>query len=244
MGSRHDRHPLDRRDDAGHRGPGGAGTQRGFATACRLRCARAAQANRGDSQAGALFDAHESDLGYALLLKRYVGDPDAGDAARSTRRPEIHVPDIGPLFFGLPHHGRARLLLHCVLRAAVLAHRSAIAERRRWLLRVALWSLPLPWIAAELGWVVAEYGRQPWAIDGVLPTFLAVSSVPAAVLFTLAGFVLFYSSLAVVEIISDGANTSAADRTRRSASVAPTLAPHATPPMRSHAMIRTTKRSG
>ena len=50
---------------------------------------------------------------------------------------------------------------------------------------LALWSLPLPWIAAELGWIVAEYGRQPWAIDGVLPTFLAVSSVSAAqVLFT------------------------------------------------------------
>jgi cytochrome d ubiquinol oxidase subunit I len=65
-----------------------------------------------------------------------------------------------------------------------------------------LWSLPLPWIAAELGWVVAEYGRQPWAIDGVLPTFLAVSSVSTAqILFTLAGFVLFYSSLLVVDII-------------------------------------------
>ena len=73
---------------------------------------------------------------------------------------------------------------------------------RRWLLRLALWSLPLPWIAAELGWIVAEYGRQPWAIDGVLPTFLAASSVSAAqVLFTLAGFVLFYSSLLVVDIV-------------------------------------------
>lgn len=73
---------------------------------------------------------------------------------------------------------------------------------RSWLLRLTLWSLPLPWIAAELGWIVAEYGRQPWAIDGVLPTFLAASSVSVAqVLFTLAGFALFYSSLLVVDII-------------------------------------------
>ena len=79
--------------------------------------------------------------------------------------------------------------------------RTAISVAR-WLLRLALWSLPLPWVAAELGWVVAEYGRQPWAIDGVLPTFLASSSVSAAqVLFTLCGFVLFYSSLLVVDII-------------------------------------------
>lgn len=67
---------------------------------------------------------------------------------------------------------------------------------------MAVWSLPLPWIAAELGWVVAEYGRQPWAIDGVLPTFLASSSVSAAqVLFTLSGFVVFYSALLVVDIV-------------------------------------------
>ena len=33
-------------------------------------------------------------------------------------------------------------------------------------------SLPLPWLAAELGWIVAEDGRQPWTIEGVLPTFL------------------------------------------------------------------------
>jgi cytochrome d ubiquinol oxidase subunit I len=68
-------------------------------------------------------------------------------------------------------------------------------------LRIALWSLPLPWIAAELGWYVAEVGRQPWVIEGVLPTFLAVSSVSAGnVLFTLVGFVVFYSSLAVVDV--------------------------------------------
>lgn len=73
---------------------------------------------------------------------------------------------------------------------------------RRWLLRLALWSLPLPWVAAELGWVVAEYGRQPWAIDGVLPTFLAASSVSAGqVMFTLVGFILFYSALLVVDIV-------------------------------------------
>jgi cytochrome d ubiquinol oxidase subunit I len=69
-------------------------------------------------------------------------------------------------------------------------------------LRLFLWSLPLPWLAAELGWFVAEYGRQPWAIDGVLPTFLASSAVSTAqVLFTLAGFILFYSSLAIVEFV-------------------------------------------
>ena len=48
---------------------------------------------------------------------------------------------------------------------------------------------------------MAEYGRQPWSIAGVLPTFLASSSISAAqVWFSLTGFVLFYTALAVVEV--------------------------------------------
>ena len=63
-------------------------------------------------------------------------------------------------------------------------------------------SLPLPWVAAELGWIVAEYGRQPWIIDGIMPTFLGVSPVPATnVLASLATFVAFYSILAIVDLV-------------------------------------------
>src|SRR3546814_17719616 len=68
-------------------------------------------------------------------------------------------------------------------------------------LRIAMWSLPLPWVASELGWIVAEYGRQPWAIDGVLPTFLGVSSRSAGeVTLSLLGFVVLYTGLAVVDV--------------------------------------------
>ena len=41
-------------------------------------------------------------------------------------------------------------------------------------LKVAVWIIPPPWIAAELGWFVAEFGRQPWTVDGVLPTAMSV----------------------------------------------------------------------
>ena len=74
-------------------------------------------------------------------------------------------------------------------------------EQNRWFLRIAFLSLPLPWIAAELGWIVAEYGRQPWSVDGLLPTFLGVSVTPASnVWLSLSGFVVFYSALAVVDV--------------------------------------------
>ena len=77
--------------------------------------------------------------------------------------------------------------------AAAFWYTSKLDFSRKWLLRAFLWSLPLPWLAAELGWFVAEYGRQPWAIDGVLPRHS--SRLPrcraAQVLFTFSGFVLF-----------------------------------------------------
>jgi cytochrome d ubiquinol oxidase subunit I len=75
------------------------------------------------------------------------------------------------------------------------------AEAPRWLFRMALWALPLPWLAAELGWFVAEYGRQPWIIDGVLPTFLATSELGVLdLIITIVGFTVVYGILAVIEI--------------------------------------------
>ena len=62
--------------------------------------------------------------------------------------------------------------------------------------------MPLPWIAAECGWIVAEYGRQPWVIEGVLPTFVAVSEPGrrAPCSSTIVGFVLIYTALLVIEM--------------------------------------------
>lgn len=74
-------------------------------------------------------------------------------------------------------------------------------QHQRWLLRFALYAIPLPWIAAEMGWVVAEMGRQPWTISGILPTHLSSSSLSSSDLyFSLAGFIGFYTFLLVIEM--------------------------------------------
>ena len=49
--------------------------------------------------------------------------------------------------------------------------------RHRFLLRCAIFCIPLPYIAAEAGWILAEVGRQPWVVHGYLPTFDGVSSL-------------------------------------------------------------------
>ncbi|MGN6706346.1 MAG: cytochrome ubiquinol oxidase subunit I [Rhodanobacter sp.] len=40
---------------------------------------------------------------------------------------------------------------------------------RRGFLRLATWSLPVPWVAGALGWLVSETGRGPWLVAGLLP---------------------------------------------------------------------------
>jgi cytochrome d ubiquinol oxidase subunit I len=159
------------------------------------------KANRSDAKARTDLAAHADDLGYALLLKRYLADPRKADAATIAKAAADTVPGVVPLFWTF----RIMVALgfyFIFLFAAAFWYTSKLDFSRKWLLRTFLWSLPLPWVAAELGWFVAEYGRQPWAIDGVLPTFLATSSVSTGqVWFTLSGFVLFYSALAVVDFV-------------------------------------------
>jgi cytochrome d ubiquinol oxidase subunit I len=51
-------------------------------------------------------------------------------------------------------------------------------EHMKWLQWVALIAIPLAYLTSFSGWIVAEVGRQPWAIQDLLPTFAAVSKVP------------------------------------------------------------------
>jgi len=154
-----------------------------------------------DATARSQFQANVASLGYALLLKRYTPDVTGATEGQIDAAAQDTIPPVLPLFFSFRFMvGLGFYFIALFGTMFVLASRRML-ERHRWLLHVCLWSLPLPWIAAELGWVVAEVGRQPWTIDGVLPTFLSVSSVPASdVWISLGGFVLFYSVLAVVEL--------------------------------------------
>lgn len=71
----------------------------------------------------------------------------------------------------------------------------------RWLLWVAMLSIPLVYLAGQAGWIVAEVGRQPWVIDGLLPVKAAVSSVSvAAVQTTFWLFVAIFTLFLVIEM--------------------------------------------
>lgn len=73
--------------------------------------------------------------------------------------------------------------------------------RMKWLHVVALALLPLGYIASEAGWIVAEFGRQPWTIQDMLPTWVAVSDIGAgSVMLTFFIFLVLFTVLLAVEI--------------------------------------------
>lgn len=74
-------------------------------------------------------------------------------------------------------------------------------DKHRWLHWVSLLSIPLAYIAGQAGWVVAEVGRQPWAIQDILPVTAAISKLPtASVKLTFFLFLILFAILLVAEI--------------------------------------------
>ncbi len=71
----------------------------------------------------------------------------------------------------------------------------------KWLLWVALITLPMPWIASQAGWVLAELGRQPWVVYELMPTISAVTRLkPGAVQLTFWIFLFTFTLLFIAEI--------------------------------------------
>jgi len=159
------------------------------------------RADRGNAQLRAELDAHVADLGYALLLKRFRPDIEHATDADIARAAESTIPDVPVLFWAFRFMVAFGFWFIALFATAFYLSATRRLDRYKLFLYAALASLPLPWVAAELGWIVAEYGRQPWVIEGVLPTFLGVSGTDAHnVLFSLLGFVVFYSGLAVADV--------------------------------------------
>ena len=74
-------------------------------------------------------------------------------------------------------------------------------SKASWLHWIALWSIPLAYIASQAGWIVAEVGRQPWAIQDLLPVNAAISRLETgSVQTTFFIFLIMFTVLLIAEI--------------------------------------------
>ncbi|MFT4247333.1 MAG: cytochrome ubiquinol oxidase subunit I [Pseudomonas sp.] len=159
------------------------------------------RANKHDAEARAMFDRHWQDLGHGLLLKRYREDILNATPEEISKAAMDTVPRVLPLFWTFRVMAAIGFYLIVFFALAFWFACKHDFEHRRWFLKLAVWTLPLPWIAIECGWFVAEYGRQPWSVEGVLPTFYAASGLALhEILLTLVGFTAIYTTLMIIEI--------------------------------------------
>jgi cytochrome d ubiquinol oxidase subunit I len=158
------------------------------------------QMRAGDASPAVLqeFDRVKKSLGYGLLVQRYTSKVTDATPEQIHRAALDTIPNVGVMFWSFRIMvGLGFYMLALVATAAYFCARR-VFDQKRWLLKLIVFSMPAPWIAAELGWIVAEYGRQPWTIGEVLPTLLSSSTLSTwDVIGSMAAIIMLYTAFMI-----------------------------------------------
>ncbi len=157
--------------------------------------------NPDDAAALAQFNAHKADLGYGFLVQRFAPDLNHVTPAEVREAARDSIPPVAAVFWSFRLMvGLGLAMLAYFVLAALYTLRNRI-QKKTWILKVAVWMIPVPFLANEMGWLVAELGRQPWTVFGVLPTWMSASTHSVGYMaFSLLGFVTLYSIFIAVEM--------------------------------------------
>ncbi|QXC58595.1 cytochrome ubiquinol oxidase subunit I [Vibrio mimicus] len=147
------------------------------------------------------FDEVKQDLGYGLLLKRYTDKVTDATEEQIQAAADDSIPTVWPLFWSFRIMVACGFIMLFVFGAAFLQTCRQKIEQKKWVLKAALFSIPLPWIAVETGWFVAEYGRQPWAVGEILPVHVAASALSAGEIITsMLAILALYTIFLIAEV--------------------------------------------
>ncbi|QOP43280.1 cytochrome ubiquinol oxidase subunit I [Sulfurimonas sediminis] len=130
------------------------------------------------------FEANQAYMGYGYLNK-----------------PEDAVPDVALSFYSF--HTMVGLGTWFLLLFMVTLYYSMTNEmhNKKWLLYLAVATIPMGYVAQEAGWIVAEAGRQPWAIQDLLPVGMAASNIAStSVMITFWLFAVLFTALLIAEV--------------------------------------------
>ncbi|HEY7746540.1 MAG TPA: cytochrome ubiquinol oxidase subunit I [Desulfuromonadales bacterium] len=130
------------------------------------------------------FRQHEEYLGYGHL-----------------QTPEEAVPPVGLTFYSF--RTMVGLGTFFILLFLLFLYQSARRglEKNRWLLKLGMLSVLLGYVAGQAGWIVTEVGRQPWAIQGLLPVGVARSNLDTGtVALTFFIFLALFTTLLIAEV--------------------------------------------
>jgi cytochrome d ubiquinol oxidase subunit I len=108
------------------------------------------------------FEQNQDFLGYGYLDK-----------------PEDAVPSVQMSYYSFHIMVYLTVFLGLICLAYLVYGIKDTIEEKRWLLPFGVLSFFLAMIASQAGWIVAEVGRQPWAIQDMLPVGVATSNLAA-----------------------------------------------------------------
>jgi cytochrome d ubiquinol oxidase subunit I len=119
----------------------------------------------------------------------------------SVDKPEDVVPNVPVSFYSFHLMVVLGFLFIMIFSTALfLLYRGTISENR-WFLWIALFSIPLPYLASELGWLLTELGRQPWIIQDMMTVSKAVSQISTgSVITTFILFAVLFTGLLISEV--------------------------------------------
>jgi cytochrome d ubiquinol oxidase subunit I len=116
-------------------------------------------------------------------------------------KPEDVVPNVPVAFYTFHLMVMLGFLFVLICFTALFLVLKDTITKNRWFLRIALFSIPLAYIASESGWILAEMGRQPWIIQDLMPVSAAVSQISAgAVMTTFILFAVLFTTLLAAEV--------------------------------------------
>jgi cytochrome bd ubiquinol oxidase subunit I len=114
-----------------------------------------------------------------------------------------YIPPVEAVYWSMRIMAGLGTLIFLVAAVGAFLYWRKRLERARLYFWAAVWTIPLPFIAALAGWVLTEVGRQPWIVYGLLRTSDANSpSVSATWLgISLGIFALLYAALTVTDVV-------------------------------------------
>jgi len=115
--------------------------------------------------------------------------------------PEQTVPNVPLLFYSFRVMVGAGTFFILLLAAVWWLNRREQLAGKRWLLWLCVWMIPAAYLASQAGWALAEVGRQPWAIQDLMPVGVAASKIPSgSVSVTFFLFLALFTALFAAEI--------------------------------------------
>lgn len=162
---------------------------------------RAQKPEQRDPVEIARFATIKDDVGYGLLVKSYRDDVENASEEEIKAAARDTVPQVAPLFWTFRIMIAAGSAMIFVFLIGIIQAVRRKLDGSVWVPRLALISLPLPWICVECGWFVAEYGRQPWTVTDILPVDVAASLLDKSdLIFSLLVIVVLYTLFFIAEM--------------------------------------------